>query len=382
MSFKLPQKEIEKLLQKSPTTSWRSILDSASPEHPLDLEQCAVILNHFSNDPSILPLLRERANKVKQEVFGSSVKIFIPLYLSNVCQNDCLYCSYRKSHTAMPRRTLSEEEFGAEVAHVISMGYRVLEIVTSECPEFKRQGKLASYIKTAKELLNSSPEPSSGEIILMPWALSTEEFEGLKEAGCDAFYLWQETYQIDKYSLLHPKGTPKSDFQWRVEVFDRAIQSGFKRVGLGILFGLGKWNFDVLALIAHGKYLEQTYKVSPDALGIPRFKPAEGASIKEALHPVSDDELKAAVALYRLAFPHSHVFLNTREKLPLIFELLEGGGSEMNIACAIFPGAYTHPAKERQFDHYSYPTDKVISMLLEKGYKPIHFVRPKEALLR
>ena len=207
----------------------------------------------------------------------------------------------------------------------------------------------------------------------MSWALSDEEFKALADSPPDCFYIWQETYNKELYGKYHPAGHPKADFQNRIDVFDRAIKSGIRRVGLGVLFGLAPWERDVLSLIAHGQYLQNEYGITIDAVGIPRFKPAEGARITEAPFPVSDSEIKLAAAIYRLAFPNSHVFLNTREKLNLIFELLDSGGSEMNIACAVYPGGYGVPRRERQFSHYSYPTEKTIEELKKRGYFITHF---------
>jgi 2-iminoacetate synthase len=195
----------------------------------------------------------------------------------------------------------------------------------------------------------------------------------VRDAGLDAFYIWQETYDPDVYSGLHPGTSPKSDFEWRTGVFDRAIKSGIKKVGLGVLFGLADWKYDLLSLISHGKYLQEEYGVTPDAIGIPRFRSAAGAVLKEAPNAMSDDDLKLAVALYRLAFPHSHVFLNTREKMTLLMELIGCGGSEMNIACAVYPGGYSEPKGDRQFDFYSYPTDKTVARLRDSGYEVSHF---------
>jgi 2-iminoacetate synthase len=374
--FEVPSEIIHKLLDTtSIPTSLSAILDKVTPESPLDIEGAAEIIRIYRTDANVLGEVTGRAKRVKIETLGNSVKFFIPIYLSNVCVNDCLYCSYRMGHGSMPRKTLNEAEFRHELEEVLGMGYRVLELVTSESPELKNNYQLAKYVSIAREMVNKvSQTEEKPEVILMSWALADDEFKAVRDAGCDAFYLWQETYDKEIYLELHPVGTPKSDFEWRIGVFERAMNAGFERVGLGVLFGLTPWEFEVLALIAHGKYLENSYGYRVDVIGIPRFKPAEGAPMQAPPYPVSDDELRLAVALYRLAFPYANVVLNTREKLNLVLDLLAGGGSEMNMACAIYPGGYTEHSDARQFEHYSYPTDKTLEMLIGKGYSPSHFV--------
>ncbi len=373
--FEVPEKTIKRLLEREVAEpSWRAALESISPGSPADLETIAVLLQAGRDDRNAFEEVISAAGRMKEAVFGPTVKLFVPVYLSNACVNNCLYCAYRRDNLDMPRRTLTLEEFRKEIEHVTGMGYRVLELVTGESQELQRDGELAKYVEVAREIVDSSPQPDSpSEVILMSWALDEDEFVEVREAGLDSFYLWQETYDRESYSKAHCDASPKADFAWRLGVFDRAIRAGIDRVGIGTLFGLASWEFDVLALISHGKYLEETYGVTIDAIGVPRFKPAPGAPMQEPPWPVSDDNLKLAVALYRLAFPRSHVFLNTREKLNLMLDLLAGGGSEMNIACAVFPGGYTEPKRERQFEHYSYPTDKTLSVLKERGYHPTHF---------
>jgi 2-iminoacetate synthase len=264
------------------------------------VENAVALMLAAREHPEAMDALLARAGRVKDEVFGRSVKLFVPIYLSNDCVNDCVYCAYRSGHLAMPRRTLSGEALSREIEKVIGMGYRVLELVTSESPELKAGGKLAEAVSVTRHLVDSADQASEkSEVILMSWVLSDEEFAQVKSAGCDAFYLWQETYDRELFKGLHPVWTPKADFDRRTSVFDRAIRAGIRKVGLGVLFGLGPWEFDVAALIAHGKYLEQSYGVKIDAIGIPRFKPASGAPLTEAPYPVSDGELKIAVALYR-----------------------------------------------------------------------------------
>jgi 2-iminoacetate synthase len=354
--------------------SWEEIVSTAGGSRSLSVEEVASAIRAWRADPAILTRITGRANEIKTEVFGHGVKVFIPLYLSNSCLNDCLYCAYRSGNLSMPRRTLTQDEFRRELARVLGMGYRVIELVTSESHQLKTPGTLARYVSVAREMLDSAPRADEpGEIILMSWALSEDEFRSVRDAGLDAFYLWQETYDPSAYAMLHPEGTPKADFAWRVGVFERAIRLGIKRVGMGVLFGLSDWARDVLSLVAHGQRIQREFGLSVDAVGIPRFKPASGSLVKEAPVQVSDDELRLAVALYRLAFPRSHVFLNTREKLPLLLDLLGCGGSEMNMACAVYPGGYTERTVDKQFEHYSYPAEKTLPLLSGKGYKPTHF---------
>ncbi len=373
--FRVPEDEIHRLLGRScDRGEWRDVLDRVTPDTPADPEDIALLIHACDSSPDAFERIITSAAEIRNEVHGRDVKLFVPVYISNVCVNECLYCAYRASNIKMPRRTLSVDELKREVAEVTGIGYRVIELVTGECPSLKTEGVIAEHVRAARDVISRADKaPEDGEVILMSWALNDDEFREVADAGLDAFYLWQETYSRDVYAQLHPGGTPKADFDWRVNVFDRAIRAGIRKVGLGVLLGLHDWRFEVLSLISHGRYLMDEYEVGPDVIGVPRFKHAEGAVLKDAPRAVSDDELRLTVALYRLAFPRSHVFLNTREKLGLMLRLLEGGGSEMNIACAVYPGGYTEPSRARQFDYYSYPTDKTLVMLTERGYRPTHF---------
>ncbi len=385
--FRVPENKIHQLLDHPDTSaSWQSILDRVSPDTPLDIESTAILIHACKKDCKAFDAVVQMAAEIRNDVYGYSIKLFVPVYLSNACINECMYCAYRAPNPDMPRRTLTPDEFRREIIEVTRMGYRVIELVTSESLALKENGSLARYVSIARDVLDNAPMPvesdklnetNKAEIILMSWTLSEDEFRSVHDAGLDAFYLWQETYNEKRFSEMHPQQTPKADFCYRLEVFDRAIESGIRKIGMGVLFGLSEWEYDVLALILHGRYLEETYGVTPDAIGVPRFKYASGAPLTKAPYPVSDDELRLAVAIYRLAFPHSQIFLNTREKLNLILQLLDGGGSEMNIACAVYPGGYTEPTHDRQFDFFSYPTDKTLSILREKGYQPTHFVTPE-----
>jgi 2-iminoacetate synthase len=372
--YNLPEKRIRKLLDGSRESgSVSHILGSISPENPADLDKIAALLQAGKSEGENFDAIIRSAGELKKSVFGSAVKIFVPLYFSNECVNRCLYCGFNAGNKSMPRKTLTTEEFKTEMETVLGLGYRVIELVTSESPAVRKNHRLPEFIGIAKESMARmiSPDEDS-QLILMSWLLSDEEFAMVRKAGLENFYLWQETYDREIFMKLHPKGTPKSTFDERLGVFDRAVESGIKNVGIGILYGLAPWEFDLLSLIDHGKYLQNECGANIDALGLPRFKHAEGAKMVEAPYPVSDDDLRLAVALYRLAFPNSHVFLNTREKLPLLQKLLNAGGSEMNIACSVFPGGYTNPQRDGQFDVYNYPTEKTIKWLRENGFQPTY----------
>jgi len=373
--YKVPDQKIRELLSRpSDGSDINTLLGTIPTSAPAGIETIAKLINICESSPDAVTGVRVRADEIKREVFENSIKLFVPIYISNICINKCLYCAYRSPNIDMPRRMLSPDEFRVEIREVLSMGYRVLELVTGETPSLKEPGAIARYVQIAREELDRiEPDGDRTELILMSWALDEDTLKSVKDAGLDGYYLWQETYSEATFRELHPDESPKSNYQWRLGMFDRAINAGIRKIGMGVLFGLGPWEYDVLALIGHGRYIEETFGISPDAIGIPRFKRANGAMLEDAPYPVSDDQLKLAAALYRLAFPESHIFLNTREKLKLLYELLEGGGSEMNLACAVYPGGYTEPTKERQFDFHSYPTERTLEQLKDRGYYPTHY---------
>jgi 2-iminoacetate synthase len=201
--------------------------------------------------------------------------------------------------------------------------------------------------------------------------MDENEYRTFRESGLNEVYSWMETYDRNVYARVHPPRTHKADYDYRMQVFDRALKAGIKRYGMGVLFGLGSWEFDVLSLLDHALYLSSSYGIPPYAFGIPRLKKAPGIAEQKPWLRISNRQYRLAVAIYRLAFPATHTYMNTRENLSLLLQLLRGGGSEINAEATTRPGGYTenwiHDGD--QFFHYSYNSQEVTKILEANGMK-------------
>ncbi len=302
---------------------------------------------------------------------SENLNIIIPQYHSNYCVNDCKYCGFKKSNKLIPRKRLSFDEFKYEFNKIIEWGYRTIEFVFSSDPFF-------NAIEIAKRI-NYAKESGQKRKIKIRIGINTEPFEYkdyklLYSAGLDFFVLWMETYSKDKYSFWHGVKTPKSDYNFRLSAYNEAIEAGIKNYGLGVLFGLNDWKYDVDALIQHGKKLEKQYGFPPYIIGLPRFKKAHSVSLNGLLNTVSDDEFKLICKTYKQSFPTSMLFFNTRENLKLNIDCCNENDL-FTIDCGTFPGAFIdyNVIKKgyEQFHTYYYDRKKILKKLEENDKNPI-----------
>ena len=338
-------------------------MDKARSLSGLTLEEAAAIL--LSPDPE--PLF-EVAREVKEKVYGKRLVLFAPLYLSNRCANNCLYCGFRKDNRDLARKALTFDEVAEETEALIKQGHKRLLLVAGE-----GQGGDLDYLEMAISTVYAT-KPEHGEIRRVNVnvaPLPVHGFRRLKEAKIGTYQLFQETYHHLTYERMHPSG-PKSDYDWRITGMDRAMQAGIEDVGIGALFGLYDYRYEVLALLAHAKHLEEVFGAGPHTISVPRFKPAHGACFSEAPYPVKDDDLMRIVAVLRLAVPYTGIILSTREPAPLREKLFELGVSQISAGSRTEVGGYVFEKKgEGQFeidDHRS--LDEVICDLCEKDGLP------------
>lgn len=342
------------------------IIRKASKNKEVNLYEIDSLLKVW-NDEKLFNRVIEVANEIRKQVFGNKVKIYVPVYITNVCVNNCIYCGFRRENRTLKRRTLSLEEWEKEIEHILNIGHRNIEVVLGYNPKFKSDN-LADYIKVVSEQLGRYGE---GSVILMSEPMEVEDYKFLKAAGLNEVYSWQETYNRERYAEVHPQDTHKGNYDYRITIFDRVLQSGIKRYGMGILFGLYNWEYDVLALMRHALWLRRNYGIDPYAFGIPRFKKADGAIVHSPFYRVNNKMYRLAVAVYRIVFPSTHTYMNTRENINFIIELIKGGGTEVNAEASTIPGGYLinrHHDGE-QFFHYSYSQERLIHTLRNNGFE-------------
>jgi len=287
----------------------------------------------------------ETAKYVKNEIYGNRLVLFAPLYISNLCSNDCLYCAFRTANKGLVRRALSQDEIKNETRALISQGHKRLLLVAGE--SYGSDG--LDYILRSIETVYGVHEPQGNirriNVNIAP--LSIEEFGRLNEAQIGTYQIFQETYHFDTYKKLHQRG-PKSDYDYRLEAIDRAFAAGFHDVGIGVLFGLQNWRYEVLALLSHIKHLEDKYGLGPHTISVPRIEPATGSALSyNPPYPVSDDDFKRIIAVLRIAVPYTGIILSTRESAKTRRECFELGISQISAGSRTNPGGYGEKSKTK-----------------------------------
>ncbi|MCX5716349.1 MAG: [FeFe] hydrogenase H-cluster radical SAM maturase HydG [Candidatus Omnitrophica bacterium] len=344
----------------------RGIIKKASRLKGLSLNETALLLN--CNDPGFLKEIFKAAREIKNRIYGKRVVLFAPLYLSNKCVNDCLYCGFRSSNTTMKRKTLTFAEIKKEVEALQQQGHKRLLLVAAEGPDSKTD-YLEKVINIVYKVKKGKGAIRRVNINAAP--LTLKEFKRLKKAGIGTYQLFQETYHRKTYGLMHPKG-PKSDFEKRLYAMDLAQEAGIDDVGLGALFGLYDYRFEVLALLCHAHHLEAKFGVGPHTISVPRIEPASGAPVSlKPPYPVSDPDFKKIVAVLRLAVPYTGLILTTRESAAFRNELLRLGISQISAGSRTNPGGYAKGKDAGQFsvsDNRS--LEQVVGDIIKMGFIP------------
>lgn len=360
--------EIERLL--SATLPFRrreafSLLRSLSPRRRLSLHEASRLL--ATDDPMVWETAGTVARAVREEVFGSRIVLFAPLYLSNECGNNCLYCGFRRDNRKAVRVTLSPEEAVREASFLERKGYHRLLLVTGEHPVRTQVDYLVSvlraiYRNTGMRILHVNAAP-----------MGIDDLREIKNAGAGVYQVFQETYHPDTYRTMHPSG-PKSNYAWRLTCMDRAFQAGFDDVGIGALLGLHDYRFEVLSVLRHAESLHETFGAFPHTISVPRFRKAFGSPLSAAPCPVSDRQFERIVITYRLAVPPAGVVVSTREPAALRDRTLDIGASQISAGSKTDPGGYADGKRRRESEQFELSDtrtlDEVIRTILDRGYLP------------
>ncbi len=354
----------------APASQVRDVLAKAQALRGLDAEDVAVLAS--VSDPALLAELFDAARTVKEAIYGRRLVLFAPLYVSNLCGNECLYCAFRATNRAIVRRSLNQDEVAREVRALVEQGHKRLLLVAGEA--YPREG--FDYVLRCIETIYAT-RVGHGEIRRVNVnvaPLTVEQFARLKAAGIGTYQVFQETYHRATYKAVHVAG-PKRDFDWRIGAMDRAMEAGIDDVGIGVLFGLFDWRFEILALMQHIRHLEQRFGVGPHTISVPRLEPAAGSDLaSQPPHPVDDVAFRKIVAILRLAVPYTGIIMSTRETPKMRQETFALGVSQISAGSRTNPGGYAEGkdvANEAQFslgDHR--PLDEVIADVASMGYIP------------
>ena len=288
-----------------------------------------------SKSEAELESMAQTSRRLTLQNFGRTMRLFAPLYLSNECINNCRYCGFSRDNPIL-RVTLSIEEVVAEARYLRQAGFRQILLVAGEHPKFVSGTYLLECVRAL-----ASDFPS---ISIEVGPMSIEDYVPLVQAGAEGFVVYQETYQRGVYSDLHTAG-PKRDFDYRLDCPERAYQAGFRRIGIGALLGLWRWQDEAIALAAHLEYLLQHCWQAQITVSLPRLRPAAGGF--RPLFSINDRELAQLICALRITFPQVGIVLSTRERASLRDALVSLGVTTMSAGSHTEPGGYTRRGVER-----------------------------------
>jgi 2-iminoacetate synthase len=323
----LPLAALAERARGASTAAARRSLDGSR----LGLKEFAHLISPAAGD--LLELLGQRAHQVTQQRFGKVIRLFAPLYLSNECINNCAYCGFSRDNPIM-RVTLSVDEVRREAEALLAQGFRHLLLVSGEHPKFVSNSYLADCVRA----LHGTTAGLSLEL----GPMETCDYEPLVKAGAEGLVVYQETYDRAVYADVHTAG-PKRDFDWRLETPERAYAAGFRRLGLGALYGLADWRYEALCVAAHAEFLLRNCWKASLTISLPRLRPCAGEF--QPLTRMTDREMVQLVCAFRLRFPDVGLVLSTRESPKLRDGLIPLGITLMSAGSHTEPGGYTGAGK-------------------------------------
>lgn len=346
-----------------------AILEKAALCKGLTHREAAILMD--CNDPQLEERVFALAAHIKEKFYGNRIVLFAPLYLSNYCINGCVYCPYHAKNRSIPRKKLTSAEIEEEVRALIRTGHKRLAIEAGEDPRNNPLEYILDSIKTIYSVNEGGNSIRRVNVNIA--ATDVESYRRLKAAGIGTYILFQETYNKEQYQLLHPTG-PKSDYCWHTEAMDRAQEGGCDDVGIGVLFGLNNYRYELTAILMHAEHLEARFGVGPHTISVPRICPADDIRTEDFPDSLPDTIFRKLVAVLRLAVPYTGMIVSTRESARMRAQLLECGVSQISGGSRTSVGGYT--SKERhdetaQFDVAdTRPLDDVVRWLLETGHIP------------
>ncbi len=348
----------------------RDTIARSLAKQPLTVEQTALLLR--ADEPALLEQIFDAARTLKETVYGNRIVLFAPLYIGNRCVNRCAYCGFRSDNRLAVRRTLTSEEVREQVQALEEAGHKRLILVFGEHPAYDASF-IAEQVKTVYSTRNGHGEIRRVNINAAP--MDHEGYRTIKAAGIGTYQIFQETYHHATYARVHPPQTRKGDYLYRLDGLSRALEAGCDDVGIGALFGLHDWRFEVLGLVAHAVHLRSRYGVGPHTISFPRLRPACGVGL-EGMSPVNDEEFKRVIAILRLAVPYTGLILTAREDAVLRRELMGFGVSQIDAGSRIEIGGYTEAGDSQVMEREQFeigdvrPLDTVMRELLQDGYLP------------
>lgn len=354
---------------KNPTNEEiKEVLEKAKKRDGLSYKEIAILLQ--ATDEKDLNEIYSLAGEIKKDIYGKRIVVFAPLYVSDYCVNNCTYCGYKRDNK-FERRKLTMQEVAEEVRILEKMGHKRLALELGEDPVNADIDFTLDCIKTIYNTQNANGEIRRVNVNIA--ATTVENYKKLKEIGIGTYILFQETYHKETYEKVHPKSL-KSDYEYHLTSFDRAMEAGIDDVGAGVLFGLYDPRFEVLALMMHNNHLEEKFGVGFHTVSVPRLQEATGVTLETYPHLLDDLMFKKVVAILRIALPFTGLILSTRETPSMRKELLKYGVSQISAGSSTGVGGYKE--REAGVDVKQFKTNdersplEILKELLDDGYIP------------
>ncbi|SFF89894.1 iron-only hydrogenase maturation protein HydG [Clostridium cadaveris] len=361
---------IERILDEAKSATKediQNILEKAKKRNGLSHEDIAVLLQA---DDKNLKEMYKIAGDIKNSIYGKRVVIFAPLYVSNYCVNNCVYCGYQRCNS-FKRRKLTQEEVKDEVKILEKMGHKRLALELGEDPVNAPIDYVLECLDTIYKTQNSNGEIRRVNVNIA--ATTVENYRKLKKDNIGTYILFQETYHKPTYDKMHPKSI-KGDYNYHLTAFDRAMEAGIDDVGGGVLFGLSDPKFEVLALMMHNEHLEEKFGVGFHTVSFPRLKKAKGMDLESFPNLLDDNMFKKIVAITRIAIPFTGIIMSTRESAEMRRELLKYGVSQVSAGSSTGVGGYKEREEGKEDEQFKTSDERtpleVLKSLLDDGYIP------------
>ena len=345
------------------------ILSKAALCKGLTHREAAVLM--ACQDPTLDEKIFALAREIKYKFYGNRIVLFAPLYLSNYCINGCVYCPYHAKNRTIPRKKLSQPEIEAEVRALIRTGHKRLALEAGEDPRNNPLEYILDAIKTVYSVQEGGNSIRRVNVNIA--ATDVESYRKLHAAGIGTYILFQETYNKEQYQKLHPTG-PKSDYAWHTEAMDRAQEGGCDDVGIGVLFGLAGYKYELVGLLMHAEHLEARFGVGPHTISMPRICPADDISLDSFPDALPDTIFRKIVAVLRVSVPYTGMIISTRESARMRAQLLDCGISQISGGSRTSVGGYTTEERHDETSQFDVSDtrslDEVVRWLLEQDHIP------------
>ena len=346
-----------------------AILEKAKLAKGISHKEAAVLLE--CDIPEVNEQVRKLAMEIKEKFYGRRIVMFAPLYLSNYCVNGCTYCPYHHKNKHIARKKLTQEEIRQEVIALQDMGHKRLAIESGEDPVNNPLEYILESIDTIYSIKHKNGAIRRVNVNIA--ATTVENYTRLKNAGIGTYILFQETYNKKSYEELHPTG-PKHDYAYHTEAMERAMEGGIDDVGIGVLFGLEGYRYELVGILMHAEHLEAVHGVGPHTISVPRVCPADDIDTADFSNAVPDEIFEKIVSIIRIAVPYTGMIISTRESQKTREKVLKLGVSQISGGSRTSVGGYVEPVRDdssAQFDVSDTRTlDEVVKWLMELGYVP------------